>query len=241
MADFDPFNFNVGGLTSAASGFVDWLVIIFIFGLVAGLLWLCLYLLSFKYPIRIRQQTGAGWVIIDTKAREFITREDKVRKWRFLKWIRNSYTAPPNDYLEFTRKGKFSAECVRTTDGSVTWTKRNPNSGDVDSFTGEERVITGTEMRRANEYIKKGWGEKLFQLAPVFICVIIVVLLLAFWGDFVKTSSDAAVQNAKSSESLRIGTEKLVEALDVCYGVSNLTKPNIVVDNKGKDLPPIPN
>jgi hypothetical protein len=228
-------------ITSGASGFVDWLTYIFILLIVCLLLWGAFYLLSFKNLVRVRQKTASGYVVIDTKAREFTTK-DGVKKWRLLKWIKHSIIAPPIEYIEFTKKGKFSTECDRQSDGTIHWRKRSGEPSTGDTFTSEERLITASEMRRANEYNKQGLLDKVFQLAPMIMMVIIVILIFAFWGDFVDTTSAAASQAATASTKLAEAMSTQNEILSRCEGNINWSQQQVkVVDNKGLNLPPLPN
>jgi hypothetical protein len=242
--DLSSFTFNSAAVkntaVSAASTFADWLVYLMIAVFVALLLWGCFYLLSFKHLVRVRQLSASGYVVIDTKAREFVTK-DGVKKWRLLKFIKTPVIAPPLDYLEFTKKGKFSAEADRNATGVVSWRKRSGEADVSDTFNNEERLITAQEMRRANDYNKIKGMDKLLQLAPVIMCVIIVVLIFAFWGDFVESTSGAANQVAVASEKLAAAMDLQSGILARCEGNINWSNNQIVVDNKGKDLPKLPN
>lgn len=239
-------SFDASKLAGAASSFVTWLEYILIAVGVLLIVWGIFYILSFKNLVRVRQQTASGYVIIDTKAREFTTKQG-IKKWRFLKWIKTSYLAPSREFLEFTRKGKFSAECDRDTDGSVFWRQRGKKPDDLDNFTSEERLVTIDDIKRAHEYNKQSGWDKLWQMAPVIACIIIVVLIFAFWGDFVKGTTGAADKVAYSADKLAIASDRLAESnnLMACALHPEFCRvgPNgtMIVDNQGRDLPPIPN
>jgi len=227
-------------LASTAGAFANFLMILLYALIGISVVLLCWYLLSFKHLVRVRQATASGYVIIDTKAREFTTR-DGMKKWRLLKWIKQTVTAPEVDYLEFTKKGKFSAEADRSANGDLNWRKRSGDPNLKDVFTSEERLITATEMRRANDYLNKGIMDKILAMAPAMMCIIIVVLVFTFWGKFVETTSNAASQAAVASERLADAMSIQNDILSKCEGNINWTKYQVVVDNKGQKLPLIPN
>jgi flagellar basal body-associated protein FliL len=240
MADFLNMNFDMTGIWAASSTFVGW-VMIMVYALIAALvLWGLIYLLSFKNLVRVRQNTASGYVIIDTKAREFTTK-DGVKKWRFLrgKWIKLSVIAPPTDFIEFTSKGKFSVECDRATDGTIHWRKRagEPTAGDV--FSSEERLITANEMRRANEYKKKGMMDTILQVALPLTFVIILVLIFAFYGDITKVGISAIQMGTDSNAKIAATCQSLFDKIDTC---TCSYKNDTIVDTNGVNgLPNIPN
>jgi phosphate/sulfate permease len=242
--DLSTLTFNSAGVKTAAVGaastFADWLVYCLIAVVIALIVWGCFYLLSFKNLVRVRQLTGSGYVVIDTKAREFVTK-DGVKKWRLLKFIRTPVLSPPLDYLEFTKKGQFSAEADRNATGVVSWRKRSGAADVSDVFTNEERLITMQEMRRANEYNKQNTMDKIMQAMPYIMCVIIVVLIFAFWGDFVESTSDAANQAATANQHLADAMNLQNEILSRCEGNINWSKQQVIVDLKGNTLPNLPN
>jgi hypothetical protein len=159
-------------------------------------------------------------------------------RWRFLKWIKNSYLAPPDGYLEITSKGKYSGECIRSIDGVVTWIKRGDLSISGDVFSSEERTVVIEEFRRAEEYKKSKLSDKLWQAAPLIAILIIFTLLLVFWGDLVEPSAQLANQNA-------IASERLADALSamsaVCLNNTQNYVPQPVGFVKVNSSKPIPN
>ena len=184
--------------------------------LVGSILFACLYLLSFKYPVRIYQQTSGGWVYLDTKARQFKTK-DGITKWRFLKWIKESHPAPNNDLLFINAKGKNSAECIRHMDGKVNWVKRDLNGVKPTTLTGEEMAMTVGEIRRSQEYLKQSNMDKILALAPIVFTLIIMILLFAFWGEITKSSNEVAAQLSSSSDRLAVASDRLADAYAKAY------------------------
>lgn len=245
--DWLNLNFSFDWL-GASSTFVNTLQVVLIGIGLALLAWGLLYVLSFKNIVRVRQHTASGYVIIDTKAREFTTK-DGAKKWRLLrlKWITQSFFAPSADFLEFTHKGKFSVEADRMLDGLLVWRKRSGKPDVSDSFTGEERTLLGMEMRRSEEYKKNSVWNQVLNLAPTMLTIIILVLLFANWADITNSSvktldkTNLALEKADQViQRLDASIERQNRILEVTYGI-NPGRVNGTVDNKGQDLPIPPN
>jgi hypothetical protein len=236
--DLLNMNFDMSGIFSTASTFVGWLLII-LYCILGGLfLWGIMYLLSFKNLVRVRQATASGYVIIDTKAREFTTK-DGVKKWRFLKfsWIKLPVISPPIDYMEFTNKGKFTTEADRSADGTIHWRKRSndPDTGDV--FTSEERLVAANEMRRANEYKKTNMMDKVFQMATIFGPIIVMVLVFAFYGDITSVGTQTIKEGTNANMKLAATCTEMFSKIESCdCRVSNISLN--VVGKGGIPLPP---
>lgn len=215
-------SFNTASLLSAGDMITTIMFYVLIGSIVFGLLWFCIYLLSFKHKVRVYQETKGGVVEIDTKARQFKTKEGVV-KWRFLKWMRDSHPAPQNDMLNLTSKGKLSAECVRSMSGHVTWVSRDISGARPPQLSGEEISMTANEMRRSEEYKKKNTLDKILTLAPIVMVVLILVLLFAFWGDLtaqtnVVASGNQAAATQLSEASISL-SEKCFELTEAYYGL----------------------
>lgn len=186
----DPFqSFNPAVLTTGMDAVTQTIYYVLITALIGAILWGSMYLLSFKHLVRVRQKTAGGYIVIDTKAREFKTKEG-ITKWRILKYIKTAIVAPTNNCLEITGKGKYSAECQRALDGTITWSVKDDTGKVTGEVTTEERLITLSEMRRAEEYKKQKLSDKLFQLAPIMALLIILVLFMVFFSDVVQPTKE---------------------------------------------------
>jgi hypothetical protein len=171
---------NTQALASGVSSFTDGIIWIFAGLAIAAAIWSVWWFLSFKHKVRIRQQTNSGYVIIDTKARQF-KNKDGVLKWRFLKYGQ-VVGEPPEGFVELTAKGKFSAECDRSLDGTVVWRKIN-KPGVMDVFTAEERTMVIHEMREAESYKKRNLTDIVLALAPILAILMIITVFLLFAGE----------------------------------------------------------
>lgn len=221
----DFFGFNTSGLLTGVSTFVQFLVYMAITLTITALAWGCTYLLSFKTIVQVRQQTASGYVITHTKARQFRTR-DKVLKWRLLNDLKKTHVPPATDFLSLTKKGKFYALADKSITGTLTWRKLGATPDNPDEFTSEERTIQVIENRRADEYKKKSNMDKILALAPSLIVVMILVIVLAFWGNFVESTTKASDKVALASDRLAVASDRLAVAIQGWNDVNGLVNVN---------------
>lgn len=173
-----------------------------------GLLW---WYFTFKIRIRIRQQTSGGYYVFDTWARQYKQRKTGIIKWRFLKPAQH-VAPPPEGYIEITRKGRFSAECDRSVDGTVVWRRISKNPAEVDVFTAEERTMIIHELREAESYKKKNWSQVLVDMAPLLAIVMILTIFMLFFNQAVQPTIDLATSLKGSTESLERASNSLEAA-----------------------------
>lgn len=203
-------------------------VYVFIGLLVGAILFGCLYLLSFKHHVRVYQKTSGGWTILDTKARQFKTK-DGVVKWRLLKWLKDSHAAPDNEMLSITVKGKVAAECIRQMNGHLQWVKRDLTGVSPVVLTGEELTMTVNEVRRAQEFKKKKLSDIILQVFPFIVLAMILIIFMVFFNDVVQPSAELADSLKASSEQLALASNRLADAYAQAY-------PELVVSNSSVEL-----
>jgi hypothetical protein len=210
---------NISGSLDGMTTFFIWLFTIII---VFGAVWLFIWYMSFKIKIRIRQHTNSGYYVIDTWARQYKTRKTGITKWRLLK-PRQHIAPPVEGFIEITTKGRFSAECDRSIDGTIVWRKIAKNTGEVDVFTAEERTMLIQELREAESYKRKNWGEIVMALAPFITIILILVVFMIFFKETVQPTIDMANSIQGTAASMSLLGDKL-EA--VCLERPTLTGQN---------------
>lgn len=207
MVDFsDPLNMvDASKLASTASS-AGHVMVLLLYAIVAlVVVYGLIYLLSFKYKVRVRQKQGSSYVVIDTKARQFKGKDGIVR-WRLLKYITQSVEAPSSEQVEIGKGGKLCAECDRSIDGTLAWRSRAVSSDDLDVLTPEEKSMALQQMRQAQEnYGNNSAWDKVLQFMPIIVPIVVLILLIAFWGDITKSASEVAAIGAD-------GNLKLAEA-----------------------------
>jgi hypothetical protein len=208
--------FSTSQMLSGLDAVTQIIIYLLITTIIVITLWGGMYLLSFKHRVIVRQKTASGTVVIQTKARQFTTK-DGITKWRLLKYIKESTMAPPMEFLQLTVKGKFWAEADRSMSGDMLWRKRSESDGIGDQVTSQERALLISQMRRADEYLKKGWGDKILALAPAIIIVMILVIFMMFFSNTVKPTIDLASTLTVASEKLTEATNNLAYAYQAAY------------------------
>lgn len=209
---FGSIGVSGSSLMSGMDAITTMIVYMFIAAFIGAVLFGCLYLLSFNKPVRVYEETSAGWKYVDTKARQFKTK-DGITKWRFLKWIKESHPAPSNDVLFLNSKGKTSAEGIRSMDGNVQWVKRDFKKGSVEQLSGEEKAMMVQEMRRAEDYKKKKLGDLIRDIMPFIVLAMILIIFMVFFNDVVQPSVELGEQ-VKASSALQ--SESMNKMSEVC-------------------------
>lgn len=216
LASGDFFSINTSSMMQGMDIITQLIVYMTIAAMVGGLLFGCIYLLSFKRNIRVYMKTNAGWTHVDTKAREFRTKEG-VTKWRFLKWIKFSYPAPSNEMINLDINGKLSAECIREVNGHVTFVKRDLSGNSPTVLSGEAISMTVNELRRAEDYKKKSLGDIVANALPYVVLAMILIIFMVFFNDVVQPSIDYGNQLKASSEQLATASNRLADVMIKVY------------------------
>lgn len=214
---FGSIGFSGSSLMSGMDALTTMFIYMFITAFVGAILFGCIYLLSFKIPVRVYEKTNAGYTYIDTKARQFKTK-DGVTKWRLLKWIKETHPAPDNDLIFLSSKGKPSAEAIRERGGFIQFVKRDLTGERPTVITGEEIQMTVNEMRRAEEYKKKKFSDILKDIFPYIVLAMILIIFMVFFNDVVQPSMDFGVQLKSVAESQNEAMVKMSEACLRVYG-----------------------
>jgi len=196
------------------------LMIALIIIVLGGLAWFVWWTKSFKYIIKINEVVNrtsdekGNYVVCHDRAKR--VKKMGVEYWK-LKRRRAFVAAPPSDALQITNRGRFYAECFHWEksgiDSGYKWVTPNVDiSGEElrESFTlsmlQEERALLSDRIRRANDRQSRSLWDYAFQIAGMTLVVIIVVSLLAFYGEITKnvkeTSAAVDVTLVKASNIL---------------------------------------
>lgn len=159
---------------------------------------------QYKHKFRVRELTGGKTRIIDDKAREI--KDEGVLKWKLLS-RRHIIPVPPSDVIHITKNGSLSVEAYFTQTGEYKYVKDNGiNNEMLDNFhalSTQDREFYTNEMRKAEEYKKKGIWDILRDSLPFIAILLIFILMLVFWEDIAKpgiTIVEKAGEIAKSQE-----------------------------------------
>lgn len=212
----EVFGVDSAIFSNAFSGFSGTITMVILYLFIGAILFACWYLLSFKHKVRIYKETNNGRLVIDTKARQFKTKEGVV-KWRFLKYLNNPHPAPSQQDMSLTEKGKLSGECYMTTSGQVTWLKRDIVGDKHIELSGEEIQMLADQMRRGDEYKKKRISDILLQWQGAIVLVMILVIFMMFFNKTVEPSIALGNELKVSAIELRDATHTLADAYARAY------------------------
>jgi len=201
-------NMDMSGLArGAVTGFAEvvlWLAVIVVVAAVIGLGW---YLLSFKHKVRVREILKDGdFRIIDDKARR--VRDKKGNVWWKLLKTKLKVVEPPSEAKEVTYKGKVVCEGYLL-DGKFLWRKNQFDvkefkdsqaeyiEGGFDALSAGERAMYLDDLEESFAYKKKKLIDLLWQATPIIGIIIMLTLFFIFFDNVITPGYDIAEQNAK--------------------------------------------
>jgi len=174
---------------------------------------------SFKHTIKIKEKLGAGkYLVIFDKAKIKKTPEGEFWKFRRRKTL---IGAPPSEALEVSNRGFYYAECVHDVksglDAGYDWII-NPKLGKFRiQQTQEERALLADRLRRAQDRKSKSVLDVIMQLSGLIMCIMIVVSLLAFYGEITKSLESANKEQQVAFQRM----EKIVDKQIIFQQVLN--------------------
>ncbi len=194
----------LGNLQQSASNIGQGIyVFFFIFlsiALLASLIIFVFWYKSFKFKIKIKEVISAdGHFIIY----EDFAKRKKISGAEFWKLRRRKavISAPPREALQVTSRGVYYAECIHHEksglDAGYEWIISNPDlvRGDYKiSSTQEERALLADRIRRAEERKGRSLLDVIMQFAGMTFVAIIIIALLAFYGEIAGSVNDAMTE-----------------------------------------------
>lgn len=228
--DFSGVSNAAAGVASSAFDVILWIVVALV---IAALIGLVLFILSYKHKVRVRYITKDGSYIIDDKARR---KEDGgVTYWVLLK-SKMTVTPPPREAINITKKGKLVAECYVTEDNpEPVWITdtQNFNGGTFKPLTTQQRSLTVSRIRKAESRKKSSLWDKISQVIMPAAMVIMVALPFMFWGDITASSTHSMEITAQVAEQNAKIAEQNARILSVLAGKVEAGELNII-----QNIPP---
>lgn len=230
-------NVDVGQIaTSAMDGLTTvilWVLVVALIGVVA---YLAFYLMSFKHKVRVRRIIKGRTYIIDDRAKEF--KIDGAIWWKLLK-TKIKTTAPPEEAIDITKKGKLVVEAYLTKDDQLIWrTDRQTTEGftetlksadgDYRVFSSEERALYINELREAETYKKKKISDLLVAAAPYIAIILIFVCFLIFFNEVVAPAKELGA-SIRASHDLQLETMKIMR--DIIQNKETMLLNNVSIPN----------
>lgn len=206
MVDIIDLAGDTGALTSGVqsaslnfgSGLFMILLIAVSASIIAFLLWFVLWRSSFKNIVKIKEiiSSDGHFLVLQDMAKRKIIAGAEFWKLRRRKCI---VPAPPSGALQVTARGRYFAECAHHEksglDSGYQWIipDKEPTSGAYAiSQSQEERALVADRLRRANDRKSMRTIDFIMQISGMIFAVIIVVSLLAFYGEIAQSVAEAS-------------------------------------------------
>jgi len=169
--------------------------------------------LSFRETVKIKEIIGGetNFLILSDMAKR--KKEGNAEFWK-LRRRKALIPAPPSEALQITSRGRFYAECVHNEksglDAGYEWIiPSNDNSGSYTiQQTQEERALLADRLRRAQERKSRSMLDIVMQFAGMMFVLIIVISLMAFYGEIASSLADANKEQQIAFQRIEQITDK---------------------------------
>lgn len=187
-----------GGILDAGSAIYQFLIIFLLIIILGGLGFYAWWYTRFKFHVQIREQISndGHYVLYKDKARRII--KNGTEYWKFRR-RRALVEAPNKKSLQITNKGRFFAECVHEeeagSDAGYRWIipSKDPASGDYCiSMSQNERNMLVNRIVNAQKRKSRSTLDIVMQFAGMSFVLMILILVLAFYGEIAGSVNDAA-------------------------------------------------
>ena len=145
----------------------------------------------FKHIIVVRHVANERTLIKMDKGR--IYKDRFGNKWLKLRKHREKVFVPPKDITDLTTKGKYFIELERYEDGNFVYLEHNPErergmtiKEGFKHFDTDQRALLIQEFRDAEDWKKKKFSDLLAIAMPYTAMIIIVAVVLIFWGEAIQ-------------------------------------------------------
>jgi len=212
---------GIGQISSA----IYWIIILVI---VAGIIGIIMYILSFKHIVVIRYRINTRKFAIMDKAKQ--VERQGVPYWKLFK-MKKEVTCPPSEALDITRKGKFIAECYWDAGNpEPVWAKDTSgiDKGLLQPFNTQERAIHVNRVTKALMRKKSSLLETIEKLAVPFALVVILIVILIFFEDISKPAKEMGQLNKElmvENEKISAQNARMLEILVGKMDISELRIP----------------
>lgn len=165
-----------------------------ILGLAAAFLgvWFMTIIAQYKHTIVIREVLNKRKIVTVDKFRVWTDPKTGI-EWYKLQRFKQQIPVAPKEALELTRKGKMFCEAYRLPNGDIIFLR--DETSDIDNIdkndnfqpiTSSQRVIQYHLYENKMKFKRKTWKDLIIPIVGLLALTIIVVSLLAFWGDLAK-------------------------------------------------------
>jgi len=165
---------------------------VLILGLVCGIILFVFYWFSFNIKTRLRYLTSTFDQIIDTKSKQYKDKEGNEKILiRLSLFKRQCMPLPPAKAIGLSKNGKRCFDIEVSDDGNWRYIVKETSTQQFKPFNTNDRVFHINEFDKRQSRKKRTFSELILALAPMLSIIIILGLLLGFWGDVVKPFTEA--------------------------------------------------
>lgn len=179
-----------------------WAVVVILILAVCGFI---LYRFSFNCKVRIHYLTQGKDQISDKRGKIIKDRRDGLEKLLIAMGLfrKEHMPLPPPEATSLDLKGKRCFMVEFGDDGSKRYIVRTKGDNTYIPLSTNDRVFYINEDDKRMQRKKKGFSELLQAALPYIALVIILGMLLAFWGDVVKPMQDETAAIRAHNQKMR--------------------------------------
>lgn len=182
-------------------------------------IWFVFITMQYKHTIIIREVLNKRRIITLDKFRIYTDPNTGI-EWYKLKKFRQQIPTAPKEALEMTNKGKLICEAYRLPSGDVIYiqdeTEDIKNIDTKDTFkpiTTSQRVVQYHLYENKMKFKRKSWKDLIIPVVGLIALTVIIVSLMAFWGDLAKPVLEMGDKMATVTDKQGEITETLQEII----------------------------
>lgn len=241
MASIPGIDFT--GIAGTIVSLILWILGIILAGAIVGFI---ILVTSYKHRFRVKILTGGKIIEVDDKAKT-VKKKDGTIYWKLMK-RKDTVPVPPVDALNVTNKGKLSVTAYYTEHGEYVYLRdirgllkdeegKKLRIGGEEPLTTVDREFYLNQVRRADAERGTKLSTVLLQLAPFLAIIIILVMVLSFWGTLSKPYTEATKNMQETSANFKAVAESISTSSKMLNEII-LEKQNIPTTQETTGKPP---
>lgn len=154
--------------------------------------WFVAMMSRYKHTVIVREVLNKRKIITVDKFMVWTDPKTGIEWYKLLKF-KQQIPVAPQESLEMTRKGKMFCEVYRLPSGEFIFIKDETkdidhisNDDNFKPITSSQRVIQYHLYESKMKFKRKNWKDLIIPIVGLVALTIIVVALMAFWGDLAK-------------------------------------------------------
>lgn len=195
---------------SAMDGIVSGGKYIALMVLVGAIIWLVVMFLQYDIRFRVKEITGGRKIIYDTKAKF-----NKKRQCLEILKFRDRAPLPPAEAYETNPRGKKCLEAYRINGQYIYGADKLTADGVLyRPLTTGDREFYINELRIAEERRGMDWVQHMPMIAGFSFLIIMLVIVLVFWGDIMQPAINAQQTSASMMKTAGDITQRQAQIME---------------------------